>query len=211
MLYACKPTTMTNPNTVRLNTLQAHTYTSLFTPVSGTTVADSIWQGGKGQAGLVQIVQTDSLPFEVRFLAAEVLHQHNNLPTSTHAQYLAKIYAWALQHTATEEGMTFGLMGNMWGMLYEHDDAGTSGQVLPSLGKAAIPLLTPMLKNKAHIEYEGSREATTGHLYQYRVKDFAAYYLHKITQEPITFYQDHAQRDQEIERFAQALKAKGHI
>jgi hypothetical protein len=52
--------------------------------------------------------------------------------------------------------------------------------------------------------YDGSKEATVGNGYHYRIKDFAAYYLGRIRRIPITFHAAPADRDHEIAR----LKAR---
>ena len=58
------------------------------------------------------------------------------------------------------------------------------------------------------ILYEGSQEATMGNSYQYRIKDIAAFYLSKITNIPIQFYQDFEKRDAEIERLKLLIKTE---
>jgi hypothetical protein len=80
------------------------------------------------------------------------------------------------------------------------------------LGDPAVPALVRLLDNTgAPLTYAGSKEATVGNAYGYRIKDFAAYYLGRIRRIPVSFHSDVAERDQEIARLRQKLAAPpGH-
>lgn len=82
---------------------------------------------------------------------------------------------------------------------------GDIGEQLIQIGKAAIPSLIKLLDDtNFYFFYEGS-ESTSNMDYQYRVKDFAAFFLSKITKVPWQFYLDKKKRDIEIERFKKEL------
>ena len=55
---------------------------------------------------------------------------------------------------------------------------------------------------------DGSKEATVGNGYQYRVKDFAAFYIAKIIDTPIAFHRDPADRDAAIEELRKIVDAR---
>jgi hypothetical protein len=112
---------------------------------------------------------------------------------------IAEVYAHALEQNLTG-------MANSWGLLYELDDAGPVGIRFVMLGEAAVPALVRLLDNAgAPLIYDGSKEATVGNAYHYRIKDFAAFYLGRIRRIPVTFHRELAERDQEIARLEQQL------
>jgi hypothetical protein len=124
------------------------------------------------------------------------------------ADPLAEAYCQALLSCTSEAGFSMGLAGNAWGFLWFDQDPGL-GQVLIELGNGSIPALRRLASHRDVILYEGSKEATTGNALMPRAKDFAAYYLHRITGlavRPITLGdRDFAARDAAIEQLLSAL------
>lgn len=166
---------------------------------------DSIWKDGVYQQNLEHIINSENSSLLVKFLAAEVLEHYDIKLPKEHNGELAKVYSYALENTSIENGNDVQLNGNLWGFLYEHNDLGYLGKKIVLLDTVAIPSLIQLLSKNGRILYEGSQEAMLGNSYQYRIKDFAAFYISKIKDIPIKFYQDIEKRDQEIERFKQRL------
>jgi hypothetical protein len=106
---------------------------------------------------------------------------------------VAAIYTDALVNNTTG-------MANSWGLLYEHNDEGPIGIMLVMLGEEAIPELVKLLDNETIHPYHGSEEATVGDDYQFRVKDFAAYYICRIKNIEAVYHETHADRNTEIEK-----------
>lgn len=169
-------------------------------------LAARMWQDGKNQAQLEAMIENPESSMHAKFLAAELLRHFEIDPNPSSDETLAAVYAHALAHSVLEREDHFQLFGNLWGLLYEEDDSGTLGSQLIQFGEHAVPYLIPLLSDEGPIHYEGSEDATIGNAYQYRVKDFAAFYLSKIKEVPVTFYQNMEERDQEIERLEALLE-----
>ncbi|MDH3974169.1 MAG: hypothetical protein OEV42_07805 [Deltaproteobacteria bacterium] len=171
------------------------------------SLADSIWENGENVEQLKGIIFSDSSPSHAKFLAAEVLRYFDVELDIKSYKTLADAYAHALEHTSADRGNSAQLNGNLWGLLYDENDTGYLGKQFIKFDIAAISPLTKLLDDRAsRILYEGSQEATIGNAYQYRIKDFAAFYISKIKDIPIRFYQDFKARDKEIERLKGLLK-----
>jgi hypothetical protein len=180
--------------------LTTRAYGEFFVLPDHAQTIDRIWADAANRPVLEALVADATQPLAARFLAAEVLFARDFAFTSrVPASLVADIYAGALEHNLTG-------MANSWGLLYEHDDAGPVGIRFVMLGEAAVPALSRLLDNtSAALMYDGSKESTVGNAYQYRVKDFAAYYLGSIRRIPMAFHRDLAERDQEIARLKQQL------
>ncbi|WP_160127698.1 hypothetical protein [Kordia antarctica] len=180
-------------------------YRSLF--LTDLEVTDKeIWNFGANEQELKIIAYSEKTSDFSRFLTVELLRHYDVKINSKYHSLIAKSYAYALSNSATDNPHFFGVVGNLWGLLYEEDDLGKLGSFYVSLGDKAVLSLSNLLDNKNDkIFYDGSEEATIGNSYQYRVKDFAAFYISKIKNIPITFYQDFDQRDAEIERLKEIL------
>ena len=174
------------------------------------SLCDSIWQDGKNQKTLISIVSNTKHNDYTRLLASEVLYaKTNEYPPANLDDALAYIYSQALEISGENEGSL--LSGNLWGFMYHTDRLGISnygilGKHLIECGISAIPNLKKILDNDNLLYYEGSRDATTGNMLKYRVKDAAAYYIGKIAGVPIQFYENYPERDAEIERLKDKLK-----
>lgn len=166
-----------------------------------------IWKSGANQAELEQIAYSKESSLRGRFLAAEVLRHFKVEFKPEYTDLLCEAYVNALKETNMEGYDWNGLNANAWGFLYEHDHTGYVGKQLLLFGEPALPYLTELLDVEGIVLYEGSQEATLGNAYGYRIKDFAAFYISKISDLPIQFYQDIEERDREIERFKKLLKA----
>jgi hypothetical protein len=166
---------------------------------------DDIWDEPGNPERLQALILDDAISWPARFLAAEILFaKKEDFPTPELLPPLAAIYAHALAQTGVSME-DFYLPANIWGFLYELDDPGDAGQHFIDLGEAALPELIPLLDNEDHVLYEGSREATMGNEYNYRIKDFAAFYISKIKDIPIPFQPELEKRDREIEKLKQTL------
>jgi hypothetical protein len=183
--------------------LTSRAYGEFFVLPDHAQTIDRIWADAANRPVLEALVADAAQPLAARFLAAEVLFARDFAFTArVSATLVADIYAGALEHNLTG-------MANSWGLLYEHDDAGPVGIRFVMLGEAAVPALLRLLGNaSAPLIYDGSKEATVGNAYHYRVKDFAAFYLGRIRRIPVAFHREPAERDQEIARLAQQVAAR---
>ena len=183
-------------------------YYDLF-PSEDNSLFDSIWLNGKNQEALLFIVSQERYNEFVRVLASEILYEKKaDYPTPNLKDVLSHIYPKALEIAGNNESR---FSGNLWGFMYHTDkfginDFGILGKHLIEIGKVCIPYLAKRLNNNNLLIYEGSRDATTGNMLKYRVKDAAAYYIGKLANIPVQFYENHADRDAEIERLKEKLK-----
>jgi len=180
--------------------LAAGKYGDFFNYSVRDKAVDRVWAEPGSLARLEAIVRDPEAPLQARFLASEVLFEkHFTFAAAIGPAVVAEIYAAALRDNLTG-------MANSWGLLYEHDDEGPVGVRFLMLGEAAVPALMPLLDDaRTTLVYDGSEEATVGNGYQFRVKDFAAYYLGKIKRIPVAFHSDVEARDREIEALRRRL------
>jgi hypothetical protein len=158
---------------------------------------DSIWNERTAPESLEKITIDLREPDEIRFLAAEILfYKKQNFPPQNTKKQLAAIYANALVKNFTR-------IINAWGMPGFLD--GLAGKHFVAIGEAAIPELIKLLDNDKELIYSGSKEATVGNKYRYRIKDFAAFYISIIRNIPIMVYESPQARDKEID------KLKGYL
>lgn len=169
------------------------------------SLADTIWQKGKIKTKLEQIIFSESASGYGKFLAAEMLRKYKVGFKEADVPVLARVYSDMLKNTGVKAGKEVRLTANLWGFLYEMDDPGYLGRQLISFGNAAVPYLKELLEDEDPVLYEGSQEATLGNQYQYRIKDFAAFYLSKIMNIPVKFYQEIDKRDKETERLKEKI------
>ncbi len=194
----------TNKNELEI-LIDTTSYNDLF--LSDDTLLNEIWNRGESKDELKQLIKSDKTKAYTKLKAAEILYHYKvEMPKSFHKN-LAIAYTYSLSHTSYEKNENTSLSGNLWGLLYNHDDAGILGSRILTFGELSIPYLERLLEdNDQSFLYEGSEQATLGSSYQYRVKDFAAFYISKIKDIPITFYQDFEKRDAEIERLKEILE-----
>ena len=133
-----------------------------------------------------------------RFLAAEILfYKDGTFKVENLREKLAPVYAAALSENFTESANPWGLPGVLDGLTGEH---------LLALGKVIVPELVKLLDNNKRIYYEGSKEATLGNHYGYRVKDLAAYYISTIKAIPFQIDEEPIKRDGEIDTLKHKLE-----
>lgn len=166
-------------------------YERLFLSLDGGEL-ERIWRE-PGAAQALEQVAAQGAP-EARVLAAEALFVKKQGYRPADPASLAGAYAQVLRKAE---------LANPWGMPGELD--GPLGQHLVSLGEAAVPALLPLLEDNRQISYGGSKEATVGNDYAYRVKDFAAFFLGKIKKLPLAVPESPKARDAEIAKLRKAL------
>ncbi len=178
-------------------------YGNFFNYLERKKAVNLVWREVNSLERLKNVVSNEKAPLKARFLACEVLFEkHFVFVGEVGAKIVAPIYVNALLSNQTGRA-------NSWGFLYEHDDAGPTGIRFEMIGEACIPFLIPLLDNADQtLKYMGSKDAMVGKAYQYRIKDFAAFYLSEIMNIPIKFYQDLTQRDAEVARFKQQVLKK---
>jgi hypothetical protein len=168
-------------------------------PMHDQTI-DRIWEDPGNRQLLDKVLDDDAISNEAKFLACEVFFIKDILFMQRHSpEKMAEVYAQALRDDLTG-------MANSWGLLYEHEDEGPVGIVFLTIGDKALPALSKLLDDeRTHLKYEGSIEATVGNGYRYRVKDFAAYYIGRILGNPLKYYPDLVDRDEQITRLKKEL------
>ncbi len=172
-------------------------YSDLFMQMETETL-DALWAEPEADPALHQLVGATGTPPLVAFLAAEILFaKEPGYPPSAERERLAAIYAAALEQNLTR-------MANPWGLPDQLDEP--VAQHFVGLGENAVPVLTRLLENTSGVRYGGSREATYGNSFQYRVKDLAAFYLSKIRGLPYEVKQTPQERDIEIDKLKTSLK-----
>lgn len=165
-------------------------------------IISAVWAEAGGAAPLKAIVIDETAPTKARLLACEVLMKNEFTflrDEDVKIDQIATIYTNALENNTTG-------MANSWGFLYEHNDEGPIGIMLVMLGEKAIPELVKLLDNETIHLYQGSKEAMVGNAYQFRVKDFAAYYICRIKNIEAVYHETQAARDVEIEELKALLK-----
>lgn len=194
---------MINPTSDSILTkLVEDQYGDFFNYAVQDQIINAVWAEAGGVAPLKAIVINEEAPTKARLLACEVLMKNEFTflrDEDVKIDRVAAVYTDALVNNTTG-------MANSWGFLYEHNDEGPIGIMLVMLGEEAIPELVKLLNNETMHMYHGSKEATVGNGYQFRVKDFAAFYICKIKNIKAVYYESHADRDAEIEKLKALLE-----
>jgi len=185
--------------------IEKNSYSDLFLTENEELIKE-LWNEGKNEESLFHILEIDTVHDLTKLKIAELLFLQKIHIPKQYYQSIAHSYASCLTLTSRENNNSLGLSGNSWGFLYEDDDAGVLGSRFFVFGEESMTALLKLLNEDAAIEYEGSKSAMIGNDYQYRVKDFAAFYISKIKNISITFYQDFDKRDAEIERLKGILE-----
>lgn len=163
---------------------------------------DALWSGAAGE--LDALARDPGQDHQARFLAAELLFSKQpGFPPADLRPVLAPLYAEALGQTGNLTGR-WQLQGNQWGLLHDAGP-GPVGTHLLALGADAVAALRPLLDKDERVLYEGSRDATTGNMRRYRIKDIAAYYISRITGRPLAFHADPIERDRAINELKAGL------
>jgi hypothetical protein len=137
-----------------------------------------------GQAAFERLAGDASATSLARLLACEVLYFQSQAPRLA-------VAAQALVYVAVLDAQSIG-SANPWGT---PRDPNILGQRIIRFGADAVPFLIDLLGNTTVLSYAGSREATSGNLYQYRIKDLAASLICAIRGVPYVFQQDFGGRD----------------
>lgn len=170
-------------------------------PMHDQTI-DRIWADPENRPLLDSVLADTSISSEAKFLAAEVFFKKDILFMQRHApEKVAAIYVEALKNNWTG-------MANSWGLMYKHEDEGPVGIAFLTIGEKAITPLSGLLDDETILQYQGSREATVGNAYRYRVKDAAAYYIGRILGAPLVYYPEISDRDAQIDRLREKLGAR---
>jgi hypothetical protein len=169
-----------------VNLLNETSYQRLFMAMSDQPIDDA-WTRAGGAAGLDAVIGDAHAPAHPRLLAAELRWRKDPGFRPADPASLARAYAEALR------GET---LANPWGMPGELDEP--LGRHVVALGEPAVAALIPLLADGHRIDYGGSKEATVGNEYEMRVKDFAAFFIAKIRNRPLTLDTDPKRRDQVI-------------
>jgi hypothetical protein len=178
-------------------------YSSLF--LSTNNKVDTLWSN-YGNNAFIELVNDTTAEDNIRFLTAEILfHKSVSFPPKDMYKVLGSIYVNALKITGLSNNKIV-LAANGWGFLYNMDHVGFLGERLILIGEPAINGLKSLLDNTDTVLYEGSKEATVGNAYHYRIKDIAAFYISKIKNIPVKFHQNIEDRDAEILRLKELLK-----
>ncbi len=150
----------------------------------------ALWAETSDPALYAAVVADGRRAAPVRFAAALVLRSEGAKadPAAT-----AQAFADALQQDLVHAVYP-------WGKLWNGGDGvGPLGAAVVELGRPAIPAWTGLLDDATPRDrYPGSEEATELRMKHYRVKDFAAFYLAKITGAELPWEQDLAKRDAAI-------------
>lgn len=163
---------------------------------------DGLWSSAARE--LDALIRDPGQDHQARFLAAEILFaKQAGFPPADLRPILAPLYAEALGQTGNLTGR-WQLQGNQWGLVHDAGP-GPVGNHLLALGTDAVSALRPLLDKDERVLYEGSKDATTGSMRRYRIKDIAAYYLGRITGRPLALHADVADRDRAIDQLKAGL------
>jgi len=160
-------------------------------------VLDAVWRDGAARAALTKLALDPARTALVRFLAAEVLFaKAPGYPPAAARPALAPVYAQALARG-------FAGSANPWGL--PGDEGAATARHVVALGGAALPALLDLLDDNTSMSYHGSREATAGNRYRYRVKDVAAALIAAIRGDAWPVDLDPAARDRAIEALRERI------
>lgn len=148
----------------------ANNYYGIFILNAGEP-ADSIWEIRENRTVIDSILLQHTAAPRVLFICAEVkFYKTNWKPSPAECKWLAPLYAKALKENFTK-------VGNPWGL---PDDHGDIGEHVLLMGDDAVMAFKPLLRCRTPLTYIGSRDATTGKMYAFRVKDIAANYISEL-------------------------------
>ncbi|HWG19546.1 MAG TPA: hypothetical protein VG225_03385 [Terracidiphilus sp.] len=176
--------------------LRQTTFLRLFQAVDDSAV-NRIWGDGRARNALQAVVRDAAAESGIRFLAAEILLVKDpGYPPSEDRAALSEIYAMALKNAPA-------VMANPWGLPGMFDGQ-IAGHVL-RLGEAGVAPLRPLLDDPSPVVFSGSKDATYGNRYAWRVKDIAASLIARIRNLPFVPDPEPAARDQLIAHLKSTL------
>ena len=172
------------------------------TGLAGDPQVNRVWNAYPSAVLYSAIVEDTDRPESVRFAAALMLRSKSAEQfKKTEPGAMAQVFAAALKQDLA--GYAF-----PWGWLWDGgDEAGYLGKNFLALGSAAIPALEALLDDPTPRDiYLGSDEASIMAMRKYRVKDFAAFYLARITKLELPWEPNLAKRDLAIAKLRQQLR-----
>lgn len=175
--------------------------TELATALAMDPQVAEVWRAFPDPAAYGQLVEDVDRPPVVRFAAALMLRSASAIEfkrVNPHAT--AQVFAYALANDLV--GYAF-----PWGTLWApREPVGLLGEVLVELGKPAEPALAALLDDATPRDtYLGRDESVVMAKRQYRVKDFAAFYLARIAHLELPWEPDLAKRDEAIARMRRQI------
>lgn len=171
-------------------------YLELFLRLDDTAL-DQVCRRPGAPEGLRWLALHSDIPSLPGFLAAEVLFARDpTFPAPSDRGLLAPLYAEALRQNMTGMANPWGLPGDLNGSVASH---------VLALGDTAVPALAALLDDGTQLRYSGSKEATYGNSYNYRVKDEAAELIAELISVPYSVHLNPQDRDTEIDLLRQRL------
>jgi len=165
-------------------------YLELFLRLDDTAL-NQVWRQPGAPEQLRRLALRSGAPSQPGFLAAEVLFARDpTFPAPADRGVLAPLYTEALRQNMTSMANPWGLPGDLAGPVARH---------VLALGQAAVPAFAVLLDDGTQLCYSGSKEATYGNSYDYRVKDVAAELIAELIGVPYPVHLDPQHRDAEID------------
>lgn len=179
-----------------VSTLLRHGFIELFLRMD-ETLLNEIWSYPGNRDKLYELITDHDAPEEARFLSSEILFlKEKKFPPDNLKNELSQLYASILGQGGSVNANIWGLPGFL---------NGGTGQHVVALGQTIVKDFSSLLQNTGRVYYEGSRDATQGNAYKYRIKDLAAFFLATVLNIPYTVYKEPESRDEEIEGLKQNL------
>jgi len=184
--------------------LTSRGYEALFTGADHERLLDEIWASAP-QHEFEGLAGDTGAPSLARFLSSQVLLRKDmTFLSRTDLNSLSGVYIQALLGNYT------GTMTD-WGFLRSNEDLGVAGSVFLVFGEQSVHQLAELLNDTTVVDYERPSPDVSGfdrtRLQRVRIKDFAALYLSKIKNLPVTFEVTFEQRDKEIIKLKRKLSA----
>jgi hypothetical protein len=181
------------------STLDKLSYGELFLRLDDVTQRQ-VWSTPGAESDLRAIVLDPHKSARARFLAAELLATRSKgLAKGVPADVVAKVYIQGLRSGASQ-------MANPWGL---PGSTGPLSERVVALGKAATAPLLEALNDPEPMVYGGSREASIGNSYGWRVKDQAASLLAALRGERLDPDRDPRKRDEAIAALRARMRKDG--
>ncbi|HEX4422466.1 MAG TPA: hypothetical protein VH165_31345 [Kofleriaceae bacterium] len=181
--------------------LAACKVTELATGLAMDPQVSEVWRAFPDPGVYAMLIESEDRPLEVRFAAALMLRSASAAGFKrVDPRAMAQVFSSALQEDLA--GYAF-----PWGSLWEpHEPIGLLGEVFLELGVPAEPALGALLEDAtARDTYLGRDESAAMAKRQYRVKDFAAFYLARIANLDLPWEPDLTRRDETIDQLRRQL------
>lgn len=167
------------------------------------SLLEGIWSGGLARHALEEIVADSAADANSRFLAAEILFNNDPAyPPADRIEELAEIYTEALRHAGQMAANPWGLPGRAAGVIAGH---------VYRLGVTVVSDLQTLLDDQHSVSYDGSKEATIGNSYAYRVKDIAAELISHLLDVPFGPERNLELRDKAIQELIETIRTQSRL